>query len=412
MEHTNVIIIGAGAAGMIAGYSASSLGKKVMIFERNDRPGKKLFITGKGRCNITNASDIDQILSSIVNNKKFMYSSLYTFTNQDVIDYFESNGVKTKVERGNRVFPQSDKSSDVINGLKKSLQKNNVQVKYNSRVTDLIVEDNIVKGIILSNGDKFFADSVILATGGLSYAVTGSDGIGIRLAEKYGHKIIKTNPGLVPMNIEEEFIKDLQGLSLKNVTGSFVLKDKNKLIYEEFGEMLFTHFGISGPIVLSASSYISKYILDYKVLFKLDLKPAITGEQLDARLLRDFEKNINKDFRNSLDELLPKKLIPVFIKYCDIDPYKKVNIISKAERQRIVESLKSFEMKVVSLRGYNEAIITQGGIKTSEINPNTMESKIISNLFFAGEIIDVDALTGGYNLQIAWSTGYLAGQNA
>lgn len=409
----SVFVIGAGAAGMMAAISAAARGYNVTVFEKNEKPGKKLYITGKGRCNITNACDIEDLFQNIVTNKKFMYSSLYGFDNQAVIDFFEQHGLHTKVERGNRVFPVSDKSSDVISALRTAMQNAGVRVRYMTTVEDIIVEQDCVKGVILSDGKKEWADNVIFATGGLSYPVTGSDGRGMEILVRHGHGIKPTCPALVPMNVKEEFIKEMQGLSLKNVRGTFYLKSKpgKKPIYEEFGEMLFTHFGISGPIVLSASSFLAKYISKEEVMFKIDLKPALSFEQLDDRILREFEKNINRDFKNSLDDLLPKKMIPVMIAYCGIDPYKKVNVISKEERQNLVKALKEFTMTVVSFRGYNEAIITQGGIDVKEINPATMESKRMKHLFLAGELLDVDALTGGFNLQIAWSTGHLAGES-
>lgn len=408
---SKVIITGAGAAGMMAAYSAAKQGHNVIIYERNEKPGKKIYITGKGRCNLTNASDVENILNNIISNKKFMYSALYGFNSDDVMSFFENEGLRLKVERGNRVFPESDKSSDVINTLKKSLKHLRTEIKYNSFVSDIIVEENCVKGVVLSNGNKEYADSVVIATGGLSYPVTGSDGQGIEILKKYGHTISELRPALVPMNIKEEYAKDLQGLSLKNVEVSYyrTAKQSKKPVYSEFGEMLFTHFGVSGPVVLSTSSVIGKYVSDEEIIMSIDLKPALSKEQLNARLLREFEACPNKDFRNSLDSLLPKKLIPVIIDYCKINPYKKVNIISKEEREKLIEALKDFRLTVVSLRGFNEAIITQGGITVKEVNPATMESKIISNLYIAGEMLDVDALTGGYNLQVAWSTGYLAG---
>ncbi len=409
----SVFVIGAGAAGMMAAVSAAARGYDVTVFEKNEKPGKKLYITGKGRCNITNACDTEDLFNHMIHNKKFMYSSIYGFDNQAVIDFFEQHKLHTKVERGNRVFPVSDKSSDVIRTLTNAMNQAGVMVRYMTTVEDIIVEQDCVRGVILSGGKKEWADNVILATGGLSYPVTGSDGAGMQILVRHGHSLTPVSPALVPMNVKEEFIKELQGLSLKNVRGSFYLTSKQgkKPIYEEFGEMLFTHFGISGPIVLSASSFLAKYISKEEIVFKIDLKPALSFQQLDDRILREFEKNRNRDFKNSLDDLLPKKMIPVLIAYCGIDPNKKVNVISKEERQILVKSLKEFTMTVVSFRGYNEAIITQGGINVKEINPATMESKRIQHLFAAGEMLDVDALTGGFNLQIAWSTGHLAGES-
>ena len=405
-----ICIIGAGAAGMMAAYSSALCGNKVTVFERNEKAGKKLFITGKGRCNITNDSDVETILNNIITNRKFMYSAIYSFSNEDVKAFFEENGLHLKVERGNRIFPVSDKSSDVINTLKKALRNENVEIEYNILVKDLVVEDNTVKGVVLKDGRKVYADKVIMATGGMSYPVTGSDGKGFDILRKYGHTITDLSPALVPMNVKEEFAKELQGLSLKNVDISFYRNEVDKKpVYEEFGEMLFTHFGISGPIVLSGSSVAGKYLKEGNLIARIDLKPALSKEQLDDRILREFTNGINKDIVNVMDNLLPKKLIPVMLDYCEIESHKKVNSISKEERNRMVEAFKGLKLTITSLRSFNEAIITQGGIKVKEVDPGTMESKIISNLYLAGEMLDVDALTGGYNLQIAWSTGRLAG---
>lgn len=410
MADRKVIVIGAGAAGMMAAYSSALCGNKVTVFERNEKAGKKLFITGKGRCNITNDSDVEAILNNIITNRKFMYSAIYSFSNEDVKAFFEENGLHLKVERGNRIFPVSDKSSDVINTLKKALRNENVEIEYNILVKDLVVEDNTVKGVVLKDGRKVYADKVIMATGGMSYPVTGSDGKGFDILRKYGHTITDLSPALVPMNVKEEFAKELQGLSLKNVDISFYRNEVDKKpVYEEFGEMLFTHFGISGPIVLSGSSVAGKYLKEGNLIARIDLKPALSKEQLDDRILREFTNGINKDIVNVMDNLLPKKLIPVMLDYCEIESHKKVNSISKEERNRMVEAFKGLKLTITSLRSFNEAIITQGGIKVKEVDPGTMESKIISNLYLAGEMLDVDALTGGYNLQIAWSTGRLAG---
>ncbi|MBQ3545236.1 MAG: NAD(P)/FAD-dependent oxidoreductase [Lachnospiraceae bacterium] len=412
MNTKKVAVIGAGPAGMMAAYYSAINNADVTVFEKNDKVGKKLFITGKGRCNITNSSDMENIFANIVTNKKFLYSALYSYTNDDVMNFFENEGLKLKVERGNRVFPLSDHSSDVINTLKKSLKNQGVKIEYNTDVNDLIVKDNEVSGVVLSDGSKQNFDKVIIATGGISYPVTGSDGKGMKIIEKYGHTITDLRPALVPMNVLEEFAKDLQGLSLKNISVNFYEEGRKKPIYSEFGEMLFTHFGVSGPVILSASSTIGKKLKNNNIILKIDLKPALNESQLDERILRDFSECINKDFRNALDKLIPKKLISVIIDYCKIDPYKKVNTISKEERQSLIKALKEFTMTITSLRGFNEAIITSGGIDVKEINPTTMESKIVKNLYIAGEMIDVDAYTGGYNLQIAWSTGKLAGESA
>ena len=409
MADRKVIVIGAGAAGMMAAYSSALCGNKVTVFERNEKAGKKLFITGKGRCNITNDSDVETILNNIITNRKFMYSAIYSFSNEDVKAFFEENGLHLKVERGNRIFPVSDKSSDVINTLKKALRNENVEIEYNILVKDLVVEDNTVKGVVLKDGRKVYADKVIMATGGMSYPVTGSDGKGFDILRKYGHTITDLSPALVPMNVKEEFAKELQGLSLKNVDISFYRNEVDKKpVYEEFGEMLFTHFGISGPIVLSGSSVAGKYLKEGNLIARIDLKPALSKEQLDDRILREFTNGINKDIVNVMDNLLPKKLIPVMLDYCEIESHKKVNSISKEERNRMVEAFKGLKLTITSLRSFNEAIITQGGVNVKEINPSTMESKLVKNIYFAGEVIDVDAVTGGFNLQVAWSTAYAA----
>lgn len=408
-----VIVVGGGAAGMMAAIKASNSDNKVILIEHNEKLGKKVFITGKGRCNLTNASDIENIFNNIVSNPKFMYSSLYSFTNEDVIELFESHGMKTKVERGNRVFPASDKSSDVIKTLKNILMANNVDIRLNTELKDIGITDGKVVSISTNKG-QIKCDKLILATGGLSYPVTGSDGKVMKLLTKYGHTIKDTRPALVPLNVKEEYVKELQGLSLKNVEASFyrTAKPGKKPVYKEFGEMLFTHFGVTGPVILSASSVIGKYLENEKIVLKIDLKPALDKDKLDARIIREFNENINKDIRNSLDSLLPKSLIPIMIKVSDIDPYKKVHEISKEERTRLLENIKGLTFEVISLRDYNEAIITQGGINVKEVDPTTMESKYIKDLYLAGEMLDLDAFTGGYNLQIAWSTAACAAEAA
>lgn len=405
-----IVIIGCGAAGMMAALAASGEDNKITVFEKNEKAGKKLFITGKGRCNITNSSDIQVILNNIISNRKFMYSSLYTFDNDMVIKMFENMNVPVKVERGNRVFPVSDKSSDVIKGLTDAMKKRNIKVCYNTSVKDLIINNDEVQGVLLEDGTKEMCDSVIIATGGISYKSTGSTGDGHRMAEKAGHLLTDMRPALVPLVTEGDTAQKLQGLSLRNIEAT-IYKEKKK-IYNDFGEMLFTHYGVSGPLMLSASSVIGKYLDNSSLRLIIDLKPALTDKQLDDRILRDFDKNKNKAFKNSLDELLPKKMIPIIIDRSGINPDKKVNLITKEERSSLVNCIKEFQMKITGLRDFNEAIITQGGVSVRDVNPATMESKIIRNLFFAGEILDVDALTGGYNLQIAWSTGYLAGISA
>lgn len=403
---SNVAVVGGGAAGMIAAIAAAENGHKVTLYEHNEKLGKKLFITGKGRCNVTNASDIDEIFNNIVTNSKFLYSSIYTFTNDMVMDFFEKDGLKLKVERGNRVFPASDHSSDVIKVLEKRLKKSGVTVKLNTNVERLLWDDSGIKGIVAENKD-IMADAVIMATGGLSYKSTGSDGSGFKMVTGAGHSTSEFSPALVPITIEEDYPKEMQGVSLKNIEVE-ILNGKKK-IYSAFGEMLFTHFGVTGPVILSASSKIIKHLKNGNLTLKIDLKPALTEEQLDTRILREFKENINRDFKNSLDGLLPKKMIEPIIRYSGIPFDKKVNAITREERRNLVKAFKEFTMTINGIRGYDEAIITHGGVTVKEINPATMESKLIKGLYFAGEMIDVDALTGGYNLQIAWSTGYLAG---
>ena len=408
MEEKTVIVVGGGAAGMMACARLSNRVKNVILLEKNNILGKKLRITGKGRCNITNSADIDEFIGNVPTNGKFLYSAFYSFTNDDVIKMFEDSGVKTKVERGGRVFPVSDSAKDVADAMKKNALKQNVKwVK--SEAKSIVVEDGKVKGIKTDKG-IIEGDSVILATGGKSYPLTGSDGKGYIMAEEVGHTVITPKPSLIPIVTGEKWVSDLMGLSLKNVSLT-VLRKGNKEIFSDFGEMLFTHFGISGPIALSASSHMKNIDKEeYKI--KIDLKPALDSEQLDKRICRDFEKYIRKQLINSLDDLLPKALIPVVIRLAEIDERKHVNSITKEERMRLGEVIKNLTLTAKGFRPIDEAIITSGGIKVSEINPSTMESKLIEGLFFAGEIIDVDAYTGGFNLQIAFSTGFLAGMNA
>lgn len=401
-----IIIVGGGAAGMMAAISAAKCGHDVHLYEKNEKLGKKIYITGKGRCNVTNACDAEELFNNIVTNKKFMYSSIYTFDNNMVQDFFEEEGCPLKVERGNRVFPVSDKSYDIINALERAMKKLGVHINLFSEVSDIIVDNNTAKGIVVS-GKKIMGDRILLATGGYSYPSTGSTGDGHSFAKKLGHDVTKCSPALVPFIAKEEWIKDLQGLSLRNC--KVTLFNDNKTIYEDFGELLFTHFGVSGPTVLSASSYVTELIKKKELRLSIDLKPALDLQTLDERVLRDFEENKNRIFGNSLDKLLPKSLIPVVIERSEIHYEKKVNEITKDERRKLINTIKNFDLTLIGLRGFNEAIITHGGINVKEIDPGTMESKIIKNLFFAGEIIDVDAVTGGFNLQIAWSTGYLAG---
>lgn len=402
-----VIVIGAGPAGMMAAISASE-NHDVTLLEGNERLGKKLFITGKGRCNVTNAKDIGEFFEFIPGNPYFLYSALYTYTNIDVMNFFENAGVKLKVERGSRVFPNSDKSSDIISGLSRSLSEAGVKVRLHSKVIDVIFNNNKIESVILEDGFKISGDYFIITTGGKSYPLTGSTGIGFDLAQKMGHTIVEPKPSLVPIEIEDAWVRELQGLSLRNIELKIKNQKSKKLVYSNQGEMLFTHFGISGPLVLSGSRFITDQA---KFEISLDLKPALDDKQLDLRLQKDFKKYQNKNFKNSLDELLPKKLIPIIIKLSGIDENKKVNSITKEERKMLLNLLKNLTFKVKGLRDIKEAIVTAGGVSTKEIDPSTMQSKIINNLYFAGEVIDVDAFTGGYNVQIALSTGYLAGKS-
>ena len=405
---SKVIVVGGGAAGMMACHAASLCGHQVTLLEKNEKLGKKIYITGKGRCNLTNASDMEVIFANVMSNKKFLYSAFYTFDNNQVIDLFETNGMATKTERGNRVFPVSDHSSDVIATMARILKNDGVDVKLNTTVDRLIIKDNKACGVVV-NKKEIYADNVIVCTGGLSYPSTGSTGDGYRFAETAGHTLVECTPALVPFNISQEWVKALKGLSLKNT--AITIYDKDKKLYSDFGEMLFTHFGVSGPMILSASGNIKADKFKNPLKLIIDLKPAMSEEQLDKRILRDFDENKNKQFRNSINKLLPSKLVPIIIELSGIDPDKKVNEISKEERLGFVHLLKNLTMTINGLRGWNEAIITKGGICVKNINPSTMESKLVSNLFFAGEVLDLDAMTGGYNLQIAWSTGYLAGLN-
>ena len=404
-----VIVVGAGAAGMMAAYFAAKNKNKVTLIEKNEKTGKKIYITGKGRCNITNACDVEDLFANVMSNKKFLYSAFYGFTNSDVIDFFENHGIKTKIERGNRVFPVSDHSSDVISALERALKEQNVDILLNTCVEKIECEDSQVTGVVLCGGRKIEADAVIVATGGMSYQATGSTGDGYRFAEESGHKVTECTPSLVPFNAQEEWVAKLQGLSLKNVL--VTIYDGRKKLYEDFGEMLFTHFGVSGPLILSASAAIKQNTIKKPLQMFIDLKPALSYEALDKRILREFDDAKNKQFKNSINKLLPSKMIPVIIGLSGIDPDKKVNEISKGEREGLVNLLKKLPVTLNGTRQWNEAIVTKGGISTKDINPSTMESKIVKNLYFAGEVLDLDALTGGYNLQIAWSTGALAGKS-
>lgn len=404
-----VIVIGGGPSGMIAAIMAARAKNKVVLIERNEKLGKKLFITGKGRCNITNQTDVETLMTNTLTNRKFLYSAFYTLDSYALMDFIIDLGLPLKVERGNRVFPASDKSSDLIKCFSQELEKQGVQVMLNTNLIELILRNNEIEGVLTDKGEMY-ADKVILATGGMSYSMTGSNGDGYKIAEKAGHSIVKLAPGLVPIETKEEWPKSLQGLSLKNVRLTVYTNEKNKqaTLYEDFGEMLFTHFGISGPLVLSASSFLPKEKTK-EIKIKIDLKPTLSFEQLDNRILRDFEKNNKKQFKNSLSELLPQKLIPVIIELSQIEENRRTDQITREERHRLVSIFKGMELTINRTRSFNEAIVTRGGIDIKEVNPNTMESKKIKGLYFTGEVLDLDALTGGFNLQIAFSTGYLAG---
>lgn len=406
---SKVLIVGGGAAGMFASIWASRCGHDVEVFEKNEKLGKKLYITGKGRCNITNACDMETLFSSVITNSKFLYSSFYGYTNQDVIDFFEEIGVRTKVERGDRVFPISDRSSDVIHGLEREMKRLGVKIHLYTGVKSVEVENSSFSHLVLEDNTKVYGDSCIIATGGLSYKTTGSTGDGYRFAKELGHTVTDCMPSLVPMITKEGWVPELQGLSLRNVEAT--IYDGKKKLYNDFGEMLFTHYGVTGPLMLSASSVVGKRLKDKELRLEIDLKPALSLEKLDQRVLRDFEENQNKQFKNAIGKLFPAKLIPVMIELSGIDPEKKVNVISKEERLSFVHLIKHFTMTLNGLRDYNEAIITRGGVKVKEIDPGTMESKYMENVYFVGEVLDLDALTGGFNLQIAWSTAYAAGNN-
>lgn len=430
---SNVIVIGAGAAGMMAAIAAAGNGHQVTVLEKNEKAGKKIYITGKGRCNITNACDVEELFNNVVTNKKFLYSAFYGFTNDDVVAMLNTAGLATKVERGSRVFPVSDRAGDVIAALVRIMKKLGVKLEYDTTVTEIITgtldktDDTAdaadggkcgaaagaiattVTGVRCASGKVYPADAVIVATGGVSYPTTGSTGDGYEFAQRTGHNVTALSPALVPFNVAEEDVKELQGLALKN--SGVTIYDGKKKLYEDFGELLFTHFGVSGPTVLSASSYVAKKIKDHPLRLVIDLKPGLDTEQLDARVLRDFDEFMNKNFNNALDKLLPKSLIPVVIRRSGIDEYKKVHEISREERMRLIGTIKNLEFTLTGLRGFNEAIITQGGVSVRDVDPSTMESKKVSGLYFAGEVLDLDAVTGGFNLQIAWSTGHLAGMS-
>lgn len=442
---SKVAVVGGGAAGMFAAITAAGCGHQVELYEKNEKLGKKIYITGKGRCNLTNHCDMDTLFESVCINRKFLYSAFYGFTNQDVIDFFEGCGMKTKTERGNRVFPVSDHSSDVISALAGELKRRRVKIHLQTPVKELLMEagqkeetkdpeeENIdpvengkkarkekegisekkarerqkIRGIRLMDGTEVPADAVIVATGGLSYPSTGSTGDGYRFARETGHRVTELSPSLVPLTVQEEDAKEMQGLSLKNVR--VFIRDGKKLLYEDFGEMMFTHFGVTGPLILSASSRIQKNLKEHPLRLEIDLKPALTEEQLDARLLREFENNKNRQFKNILGTLFPSKMVPVMVRRSGIAPDKAIHDISREERQNLIHAAKNFGLTVTGLRGYQEAVITRGGVSVKDIQPSNMESKLVQGLYFAGEVLDLDAVTGGFNLQIAWSTGYAAG---
>jgi predicted Rossmann fold flavoprotein len=424
MTNSRCVVIGGGAAGMMAAYSASESFNEVILLEKNEKLGKKVYITGKGRCNITNDCTPEDFFANIVTNPKFLYSAYYGFDNNMLMEFIKENGCPLKTERGGRVFPVSDHSSDIIKALNTALVKAGVKIKLNTPCKDIRTDGSKVIGVTLKSGEKIDCDRVILATGGLSYPSTGSTGEGHEVLRHLGHNISECKPALVPLEVSEiSECRQMQGLTLKNVSVRLYEdrhrdenkqddrgKKKSKPIYEGFGEMLFTHFGVSGPLILSASSHYVKKAYDRPVILSIDLKPALSREQLDTRILRDFEEAKNKDFRNVLTGLLPSSMIPVIIDRCEIPADKKIHDITKEEREKLIDDIKDFKLHITGMRGFNEAIITQGGVSVKEVNPSTMESKLINGLYIAGELLDTDALTGGFNLQIAWSTGYLAGR--
>jgi len=412
------LIIGGGPAGMMAAISAAEENEEVVLIEKNSTLGRKLLITGKGRCNITSSIAIEDFIKNVPGNGRFLYSAFSNFSNQDIIDLMKKNGVEVKEERGNRIFPVTDKAQSVLDAFINEIRKHkNIKVMLNCKVKSIMQKEGIAIGALLESGEKVYSDRVILATGGKSYPLTGSTGDGYKMAKEVGHTVVDARGSLVPIKADTDICQRLQGLSLRNVKIAFIDKDKSKEIYDDFGEMLFTHFGVSGPTILSGSAHLLRYkdvdskIKERSIVLKIDLKPALSEEELDKRVLRDFEEFKNKEFKNSLEKLLPKKMIDVVIDLSGIDRYKKVNEITKEERLSLVKLLKDFEITIDGFRPVEEAIVTAGGVSIKEINPKTMESKIVSGLFFAGEIIDVDAYTGGFNLQIAYSTGYTAGKN-
>lgn len=406
---SKVLVTGGGAAGMFAAIAAAENGNEVLLYEKNEKLGKKLFITGKGRCNLTNACDADTFYTSVISNPRFLYSSFGGYTNHDVIAFFERIGVRTKTERGGRVFPVSDHSSDVIRGLENELRRKGVEVKLHSEVKRIETKEGRFSRLFFSDGSAAEGDCCIVATGGLSYRATGSTGDGYRFAEEIGHTVKQCIPSLVPVEVKEPWVKELQGVSLKNV--EVTVCDGKKKLFQEFGEMLFTHYGVSGPLLISASSRVGRKLMEKPLTLEIDLKPALDEEMLHKRILRDFEENQNRQFKNAVGKLFPAKLVPVMVRLSGILPEKKVNVISREERSNFVHLIKHLKMTLTKLRDYDEAIITKGGISTKEIDPKTMESKLMKGVYFAGEVLDLDALTGGFNLQIAWSTGYAAGKS-
>lgn len=401
-----IAVIGAGPAGLLAATEAAKAGANVTLFDKNEKAGKKLYITGKGRCNVTNMRSPGEFLEFVVRNRKFLYGAIYSFSPENTVELIESNGVKTKVERGNRVFPQSDKASDITKALVKNAERYGVKFSYNSEISDVSKVNDMF--FITSRSGKERFDKVIVACGGMSYPSTGSTGDGYAFAKKFGHKIVELRPALVGLTLKES-VKALQGLSLRNVTATI---DGGGVNETRFGEMLFTSSGVSGPIILSLSSFVNRVGNVKDMTLSIDLKPAMSAEELDKRVLSDFNKNINKRFKNSLDELLPKSLIPYIIGVTGISPEKPLNSVTKEDRAKIVETLKNLKFGVAALGSLNEAVVTSGGVSVSEVNPKTMESKLVHGLYFAGEVLDVDALTGGFNIQIALSTGFVAGKSA
>ncbi len=406
-EGNQAVVIGGGAAGMMAAAAAAESGRPVILLEKNEKLGKKLYITGKGRCNVTNACERDKFFENIVSNPKFLFSAFHTFDNERLEKFLEDNGCSLKEERGERVFPVSDHASDVTAAFERCLKKRGVQVRLHSEVRAIETDGEKITGVRLADGSVISTGAVIVATGGLSYQGTGSTGDGHRMAQALGHKVTDCVPALVPLEVTEDWCKELQGLSLKNV--SLTMSCGKKKLYQGFGEMLFTHYGVSGPLVLSASSYFGKKKGTDKVILTIDLKPALSEEQLDKRIMRDFEENRNRQFKNALGGLYPAKLISVMVERSGIDPEKKVHEVTRQERRRLTELTKAFTLQVHGKRSFEEAVITQGGVSVKEVNPSTMESKLVRGLYFAGEVLDLDGLTGGFNLKIAWSTGYLAG---